>query len=65
MLAFFSTLFDTADFPERWRCGTWSDFHGYVHIVSDVAIFGAYTAIPLLLIYFTFHKKTGAFRLIR
>ncbi|MDA0591254.1 MAG: response regulator, partial [Planctomycetota bacterium] len=40
----------------RWPC-----IHGYVHIISDVAIFAAYTAIPLLLLYFIFHKKTGAF----
>lgn len=61
MLAFFSTLFDTSDFPRRWKCGEWSDIHGYVHIISDVAIFAAYTAIPVLLLYFIFHKKTGAF----
>jgi len=61
MLAFFSTLFDTKGFPNRWNCGEWTDIHGYVHIISDVAIFAAYTAIPLLLLYFIFHKKTGAF----
>jgi two-component system, sensor histidine kinase and response regulator len=61
MLAFFSTLFDTTDFPQRWKCGEWSAIHGWVHIISDVAIFAAYTAIPLLLLYFIFHKKTGAF----
>ncbi|MDA1252405.1 MAG: response regulator, partial [Planctomycetota bacterium] len=56
-----STLFDTKGFPNRWNCGEWTDIHGYVHIISDVAIFAAYTAIPLLLLYFIFHKKTGAF----
>ena len=62
MLAFFSTLFDTKGFPPRWECGdAWTSAHGYVHIISDVAIFAAYTAIPLLLLYFIFHKKTGAF----
>ena len=50
-------LFDTTDFPERWKCGTWSEAHGWLHIVSDFTIFACYMAIPILLLYFTFHKK--------
>jgi len=45
-------LFGTDDFPARWNCGTWTDLHGWVHIVSDVLTFGAYTSIPLVLAYF-------------
>ncbi len=45
-------LLDTNDFPARWYCGNWSRTHGMVHIVSDLAIFGAYFAIPIVLIYF-------------
>ncbi|MEZ6087732.1 MAG: ATP-binding protein [Pirellulaceae bacterium] len=52
MQQFFAKLFDTADFPARWYCGNWSDFHGWLHIVSDVAIWGAYFGIPISLIYF-------------
>ncbi|MDA1055715.1 MAG: ATP-binding protein [Planctomycetota bacterium] len=61
MLSFFANLFDTTDFPDRWHCGDWSLTLGWLHIVSDVVIFGAYTAIPLMLLYFIFKKKTGAF----
>lgn len=46
---FFSKLFNTADWPPRWHCGTWSDFHGWLYIVSDISIWAAYFAIPFLL----------------
>src|SRR5215470_8132542 len=64
MLAFFSRLFDTSGFPPRWNCGAaWAQEPavGWIHIVSDLAVFAAYTAIPVMLLYFVFHKKTGAF----
>jgi len=46
---FFSKMFDTADWPPRWHCGTWTDFHGWLYILSDVCIWAAYFAIPFLL----------------
>ena len=46
---FFAKLFNTADWPARWHCGTWSDFHGWLYILSDVSIWAAYFAIPFLL----------------
>lgn len=52
MLARLAELFDTNGFPPRWRCGKWSDVHGWTHIISDVAIFGAYIAIPIAIAYF-------------
>jgi hypothetical protein len=64
MLAFFLELFDTSGFPPRWDCGTaWAQEPavGWIHIFSDLAVFAAYTAIPLMLLYFVVHKKTGAF----
>jgi signal transduction histidine kinase/DNA-binding response OmpR family regulator len=64
MLAFFLRLFDTSGFPPRWECGAaWAQEPavGWIHIFSDLAVFAAYTAIPLMLLYFVFHKKTGAF----
>ncbi len=42
-------LFDTTGFVPRWACGDWSQFHGYTHIVGDIAIFLAYAAIPISL----------------
>lgn len=50
-------IFDTSDFPARWQCGRWSDAHGWLHITSDAAIFGAYFAIPFLLVLFIWKRK--------
>jgi signal transduction histidine kinase/CheY-like chemotaxis protein/HPt (histidine-containing phosphotransfer) domain-containing protein len=64
VLAFFWQLFDTSGFPPRWECGaawTQEPAIGWIHICSDLAVFAAYTAIPLMLLYFVFHKKTGVF----
>ncbi|TDU73160.1 hypothetical protein EI77_01628 [Prosthecobacter fusiformis] len=52
-----SKLFDTTGFPPRWHCGSWSDFHGWVHVVSDLAIFGAYAAIPISITSYVMLKK--------
>ena len=57
MANFFSKLFDTSDFPQRWNCGNWESFHGWLHIVSDFAVFAAYTAIPLVILFFAWRKK--------
>jgi PAS domain S-box-containing protein len=50
-------LFDSDDFPARWHCGHWTAAHGYVHIVSDLLVWGAYTAIPILMAFFFFRRK--------
>lgn len=52
MISFFSNLFDTADFPARWHCGTWTDGHGWLHILSDLAIFAAYFTLPILIVVY-------------
>ncbi|SHJ13488.1 hypothetical protein SAMN02745146_2393 [Hymenobacter daecheongensis DSM 21074] len=49
---FFTHLLDPTGFPARWHCGRWTDFHGWLYIGSDFAIWAAYFIIPLLLIYF-------------
>jgi len=61
MSSFFQHLFDTTGFPPRWHCGQWSEGHGWLHILSDLAIFGAYAAIPLALVYFTRRRKDAPF----
>ena len=58
MSEFFSKLFDTSDFPARWHCGDWDPFHGWLHILSDIAVWAAYFAIPLMLVHFA-RKKSG------
>lgn len=45
------------DFPARWGCGKWTQLHGSIHIASDIAIWAAYMAIPLILIYFIRKRK--------
>lgn len=55
---FFSQLLDTKGFPPRWECGDgWTAGHGWLHIVSDFAIFGAYFAIPVVLAYFLVRRR--------
>ena len=53
----FSKLFNTDDFPARWHCGNWSDFHGWLYIISDVAIWASYFAIPVFLIRLLIKRK--------
>jgi PAS domain S-box-containing protein len=56
MFEFMRGLLDTSGFPARWKCGHWTALHGWTHIVSDVAIFGAYAAIPAALAYFVMRR---------
>ncbi|HEV7280548.1 MAG TPA: ATP-binding protein [Pirellulaceae bacterium] len=54
------SLFDTTGFPARWSCGpTWQaePFWGWLHIVSDLGTFGAYTAIPIVLLCFILKRR--------
>ena len=57
MVEFFSKLFDTSDYPARWNCGNWTSGEGWLHILSDIGTWSAYTAIPIVLIYFTFKRR--------
>ena len=50
-------VFDTTGFPPRWHCGRWSEWLGWLHICSDVAIFAAYMAIPVGLLWFTRQRR--------
>jgi PAS domain S-box-containing protein len=54
---FLEKFFDTGAFPARWHCGRWSEFHGWLYIISDVAIWAAYFTIPLLLLRFVKKRK--------
>ena len=57
VLDFFRRLTDSSDWPARWFCGRWSDFHGWLYITSDLMIWLAYMIIPLILIRYLFIKK--------
>lgn len=64
MWEFLSRLFDTSDFPPRWNCGNWSAGHGWLHIASDLAVWGAYLAIPCVLAYSAARRRDLPFRKI-
>jgi signal transduction histidine kinase len=57
---FFTKILSTDDFPARWHCGNWTDFHGWLYILSDVAIWAAYFAIPFLLFRVLIKRKDVA-----
>lgn len=49
---FVGNLFGTESWPARWKCGTWTEFHGWLYVCSDVAIWGAYFVIPFFILKF-------------
>ena len=60
-MSFPSDLFDTQGFVARWSCVQWTPLHGWVHILSDLAIFGAYAAIPVALVVFISRREDVPF----
>jgi signal transduction histidine kinase len=62
MLEFFTKLFDTSGFPPRWHCGLWTAGHGWLHILSDLGIWAAYFAIPIILLIFASKRPDVPFR---
>ena len=58
VLEFFSKLLDSSDWPPRWHCGRWTNFHGWVYIISDLSIWAAYFSIPVVIIRYL-SKKQG------
>lgn len=57
MISFVTDLFDTSAFPARWYCGEWTAQLGWLHILSDLGTWSAYTAIPAVLCYFILRRK--------
>jgi PAS domain S-box-containing protein len=53
---FLKGIFDTSLWPRRWACGEWSDFHGWLYIVSDFFIGLAYTGIPIVIATYVLKK---------
>ncbi|MCR9296286.1 MAG: response regulator [bacterium] len=67
MWDFIAKIFDTTGFPERWQCGlAWqqSPGVGWLHIISDVATFAAYYAVPIVVLYYVKRSKKVKFPLI-
>src|SRR5688572_18985638 len=55
---FFENFFSTSEWPPRWNCGRWTDFHGWLYIISDLLIWTAYFLIPLIILNYLNKKKT-------
>lgn len=55
---YFRKLFSTADWPARWHCGNWTDFEGWLYIISDLMIWAAYFAIPLIILRYVIRKNS-------
>jgi PAS domain S-box-containing protein len=53
---FFEKIFDSSDWPPRWHCGQWSQFHGWLYIISDLLIWSAYFIIPLVILRYISSK---------
>lgn len=59
---FFTKLFDSSGFPPRWLCGAgWTEFHGWLYIISDLLIWSAYFAIPTIILIYIFKRKEVRF----
>jgi two-component system, chemotaxis family, sensor kinase Cph1 len=54
---FFPDLLSTADWPARWHCGKWTDLHGWLYIISNIAIWFAYFSIPLSMLWFIIRRR--------
>lgn len=57
VIDFFKKLLDITDWPPRWHCGKWSGFHGWLYIISDLLIWAAYFAIPVVIIKYISKKQ--------
>jgi len=55
---YFRKLFSTADWPARWHCGNWTEFEGWLYIISDLMIWAAYFAIPLIILRYVIRKNS-------
>ncbi|PBQ33737.1 two-component sensor histidine kinase [Sphingobacteriaceae bacterium] len=58
---FLSSIFESSLWPARWHCGYWSDFHGWLYIVSDLLIWAAYFTIPLLILNYLSKRNSIRF----
>ncbi|MGE5448762.1 MAG: PAS domain S-box protein [Bacteroidales bacterium] len=64
IIEFFSKLFQTENWPARWEWGTWTEFHGWLYILSDLGIWAAFFVFPFLLIRFIRKNPTSPLPLV-
>lgn len=61
VLEFFAKLTDSSDWPAKWHCGRWTEFHGWLYIISDLLIWSAYFSIPLVIIKYLSRRSDVRF----
>ena len=61
VIEFFTKLFEYGDWPPQWHSGKWSEFHGWLYIISDLLIWSAYFTIPLIIIKYITRKRNPEF----
>lgn len=57
-------LFDVTGFPRRWECGeAWAaePWLGWLHIISDLVIFVAYYAVPIVVTFYVIRARNVKF----
>jgi PAS domain S-box-containing protein len=59
---FFRKLFSDDGFPPRWHCGRWTEFHGWLYIISDLMIWAAYFAIPIIIVRYITRRQEARFQ---
>ena len=64
MFDFLLHLFDSTGFTSRWECDAWTAAHGWLHILSDLAIWAAYFTIPCILAYFVVRRRDVPFPIV-
>lgn len=57
VIDFILHLFKSSDFSSLWKSGSWTHFHGWLYIISDLMIGTAYFVIPTLI--FVYIRKQG------
>ena len=58
---FFRRFFQVESWPPRWNCGIWSEFHGWLYILSDIVIWLSYFAIPVIILIYLSKRKVILF----
>ncbi len=61
IIDFFRKLFSLKGFPPRWYCGNWTEFHGWLYIISDTLIWAAYFTIPIIIIRYISRRHDAKF----
>ncbi len=54
---FLNKLFEYSDFRSLWRSGSWTKFHGWLYIASDMLMFSAYMVIPFIIVFYVLRKR--------